>query len=583
MRVNDALTLATSGCQNCYKCIRQCPVKAINFKENLTRINPSRCIACGNCFIICPHNHKAPRNHLIKIKSFISNGQQMLASLDATYAAYFGEDARRLPAALRSLGFQVVEETSVGMEALIDPINQVYSQWNEPYFITADCASANLLIQKYHPSLRRYMAPVVPAMIAHGKMLKESYGATSRVIHFGPCIASRVENLWFSKIDQAVDSALTFRELEEWLEEDCPHWKNLPPEPMNQQGSQRAVRHSFEGNEPVYEGAVTPIPRTFIKVAGMAQCQEVMVAMEKGELEPAFVDISFCQNGCLNGPAFNQQTATVYRRRGVMERFTREREASFSHLHKGQDTVCESRHRPNGFFSRTFADRQVAWKMPPPERLEQIIKEMGKFKPAEELNCGTCGFDTCRERAIAVYNHMANDSMCLPYMRKKIETISDLIFEHSPNFIFTVNRELKVTSINPASVKHLKIETAEMGVHLAGILDFEDYLEVFETGISQCGKKVYLESQGLTVIQHLLYIQEQDAILAILNDITREEEKELALQAVRRQTVETAQEVIHRQMRVAQEICSLLGETTAETKVILDQMMALTLDTAEES
>ncbi|MEN1760499.1 [Fe-Fe] hydrogenase large subunit C-terminal domain-containing protein [Anoxynatronum sibiricum] len=580
MRVNDALTLATSGCQNCYKCIRQCPVKAINFKENLTRINPSRCIACGNCFIICPHNHKAPRNHLIKIKSFISNGQHMLASLDATYAAYFGDDAGRLPAALRFLGFQVVEETSVGMDALIDSIHETYRQWDRPYFITAGCASANLLIQKYHPELRQYMAPVVPAMIAHGKILKETHGQASRVIHFGPCIASRVENLWFSKVDKAVDSALTFRELEEWLEEDCPHWKELPLQPMDRQGSQRAVRFSFQGNGSFYEQVTPASLRTFVQVEGVAQCREAIVAMERGELQPAFVDISFCRNGCLGGPAFNQQTATVYRRRGMMEKLIEERSSTHQPFHEKADKPKQ--HLP-GFFARTFPDRQVVWKMPPPERLEEIIKEMGKFKPAEELNCGTCGFDSCRERAIAVYNHMANDSMCLPYMRKKIETISDLIFEHSPNFIFTVNRELKVTSINPASVKHLKIETAEVGVHLAGILDFEDYLEVFETGTSQCGKKVYLESQGLTVIQHLLYIREQDTILAILNNVTREEEKEQELRAVRRQTVETAQEVIHRQMRVAQEICSLLGETTAETKVILDQMMALTLDRAEES
>ncbi|AOY76414.1 [Fe-Fe] hydrogenase large subunit C-terminal domain-containing protein [Clostridium formicaceticum] len=568
MKDNYELTLSEHACKDCYKCIRTCPVKAIYLKENTTEISPTRCIACGKCFTVCPQNNKEMANSFMRVKSFISNDRVLVATIDPTFVAYFGENYKKLITVLRKIGFHYIEETSVATDILLKKYNEIWRKNQQKYYITSNCSTVNLMIQKYYPELIDYMLPILPSMMIHAALLKKKYGAESKIVFFGPCIGARVEanDEYFQDL-QLLDTVVSFKELKEWLTSEGITLENLEEGRFDDEGSRQSKIYSALGLSIVEEGLKGD--KDFIKVHGEENTKEVLDSMREGELDPAIVEINFCLNGCIGGSTFHESSESFFSRIKQIKRYAK---ITGSSSYEESDELLEDYHRK-------FFDKRVRNILPSNLELRKILKQMGKFKKDDELNCGTCGYDTCREKAIAVYNGMDKTDMCLPYIRNKCETISNVLFEHSPNFIFLVNRNLKILSINPAAIKYLNIEKNQNNqLHLASALDYVDYLKVFETKENITGKKVYLEMQNLTVIQNLVYIEEQNAVLAVLNNITKEEQREKELIKVRQNTAEMVQKVITKQMTIAQEICSVLGETTAETKVILKRFLDLTME-----
>ncbi|AKL94538.1 iron only hydrogenase large subunit [Clostridium aceticum] len=562
------LTLSEHGCKDCYKCVRNCPVKAIYLKENTTEISPSRCIACGKCFTVCPRNNKAMANSSIRVKALMNSNRTLVASIDPTFVAYFGKNYKKLITALRKLGFQYIEETSVASDILFNKYKEVWTTDQQKYYITSNCSAVNLMVQKYYPELINYMLPILPPMMIHANLLKEKYGSKSKVVFFGPCIAARIEaNDESLQEIQKLDAVMSFKELREWIISEGITLKRLEDGCFDQEGSKEGKIYAALGlpivEEELYGG------KDFIKVHGAQNSREVLDSIKQEELDPAIIEINFCLNGCIGGPNFHNAEENLFSRTKQVKQYARNTAGTPSKEAVEFSDGCR----------RNFFDKRVWNELPNNLEIRKILKEMGKFKKEDELDCGTCGYETCREKAIAIYNGMDKTDMCLPYMRKKCETLSNLIFEHSPNFLFLVNRSLEILSINPAAIRHLNIEkTHDNKLHLTTVLDCLDYLEVFETKQNISGQKVYLEMQNLTVMQNLIYIEEQDAILAVLNNITTEEERVKQLMEVRQKTGEMVQKVIKKQMTIAQEICSVLGETTAETKVILKKFLDLTVE-----
>ncbi len=565
--MNTVLTLSKSACNNCYKCIRICPVKAISFNDRRTKIEQSRCIACGKCFIVCPQNPQSNRNNLIKTKAYLANGKTLVASVDPAYVAYFGDDYKRFLGVLKHLGFQFIEEMTLGIDKVYEEYRRKILLKEQKYFITTTCSTMNLWVQKYYPELNPYMLQIVPPMIAHGKMLKEKYGHHCKIVYFSPCIGTKVEFIEFIK-EGAVDVVFTFYDLEKWLNKEGINLASVEERSFEDEGTNEAKLFPTEGI--FFPREVELLSEwDLIRAEGAGQCKEVLECMKQGTLEPSIVELRFCKSGCITGSSFSRSKGNLFKRKKQIRRYS---EAVVV------KTIKESESVPFDF-SRNFIDQKPEHRIPEGEVLESILKEMGKMKRSDELDCGTCGYQTCRQKAVAIYNGMAQTYMCLPFMRNKSETISNLIFEHSPNFIFLVGRDLKIRSINPAAIHHLQLKKNERDdLHLVSIIDFTDFVEVFETKKNIYGKKIHLEDKNLTGILNLLYIEKQDVILTILNDITKEEKREKEVLLMKKNTVEAAQHVIAKQMRVAQEIASLLGETTAETKVILTKLMELTLN-----
>ena len=199
---------------------------------------------------------------------------------------------------------------------------------------------------------------------------------------------------------------------------------------------------------------------------------------------------------------------------------------------------------------------------------------MGKMKPSDELNCGSCGYDTCREKAIAIYHGKAEISMCLPYLKEKAESFSDCIVSNTPNALIVVNDALEVQQINPAALKILNIRHASdiLGDQVVRILEPKPFLEVLESKQSIRNRRTYLAEYDRYVEETVIYDGTYHMLLCIMRDVTDEEKEREKREKQRNQTVETADKVVDKQMRIVQEIASLLGETAAETKIALTKL-----------
>ena len=202
-----------------------------------------------------------------------------------------------------------------------------------------------------------------------------------------------------------------------------------------------------------------------------------------------------------------------------------------------------------------------------------LAKKMGKTRPEQELNCGACGYNTCREKAIAVYLNKAELTMCVPYMKERAESLSNYVLSETPNITIMVDDEMNIIEFNKAAEECFKIsrrEALEKG--LFELIDSSDFQFVLETKQPITNKKVHYKEYGITTEQSIIYIDKQNIVMGIFKDITKEEREQENLYDLRVETMEMAQKVIDKQMVAAQQIASLLGETTAETKVTLTKL-----------
>ncbi len=199
---------------------------------------------------------------------------------------------------------------------------------------------------------------------------------------------------------------------------------------------------------------------------------------------------------------------------------------------------------------------------------------MGKRSPEDELNCGSCGYDTCREKAVAVFNGKADLSMCLPFLKEKAESFSDTIIKNTPNAIIVLNESLEVQQINKAAMKLMNIANASdvLGEQVVRILDPLPFFDVIESGLNIHDKRIFLAEYNKYVEQTLIYDPGYHIVMSIMRDVTEEEKARRAKDELSQSTIEITDKVIEKQMTAVQEIASLLGETTAETKIALTKL-----------
>ena len=199
---------------------------------------------------------------------------------------------------------------------------------------------------------------------------------------------------------------------------------------------------------------------------------------------------------------------------------------------------------------------------------------MGKFKPSQELNCGSCGYNTCREKAIAICQGKAEISMCLPFLKDKAESFSDNIVKNTPNGIFVLNEQLEVQQINEAARKIMNIRAASdvLGENVIRILDPSIFLNVIEKNRYVRDERVFLAEYNRYVELTIVYDKDTHLLICIMRDVTDEENEREKKERIGKQTIEVADKVVDKQMRIVQEIASLLGETAAETKIALAKL-----------
>ncbi|MCR1897704.1 4Fe-4S binding protein [Irregularibacter muris] len=564
----NIINFTKANCKNCYKCVRSCPVKAIKIKDEQAEIVAERCIGCGICLHSCPQNAKSIKSDLETIQEWIKDGQKVVVSIAPSFPAAFNlKKEGQIVTALKQLGFYAIEETAAGAEIISLLYKDFYYRKDYNHVITTSCPTVNYLIERYYPHLVKYMVPVVSPMIAHGRLLQRQFGQKVKIVFIGPCISKKFETLHFQH-DRVIDAMITFDELHRWLEEENISIENLPSTSFGQTYCNRARWYPLAGGVALSSLDKEDKGRKILKIDGLENCRELLSYLDNGELENTWIEINACDGGCINGPGnYESPWGKYIREEKVKEYITK--------------TIDVKKQAKNLHFEakdvyKTFIERPICSKMPSPEEIKSILKQIGKHKKEDELNCGGCGYNTCREKAIAVYQGMAEKYMCLPYMRSRGETLSNFIIQNTPNAIIVLDHNFHIIEFNPSAEKLFHWENVqvlkkpiEMVMEKSGFNEVKNHSPLIYRG------KRYLPSYDLVVIETVLYIKEQDMYLGIFSDITQEMSNKKALDEMKTNTLNMAQEVIDKQMRVAQEIASLLGETTAETKVTLTQLKKL--------
>ncbi len=549
----DCLTLKKSNCKNCYKCIRHCPVKSIRFSGNQAHIIGNECILCGQCFVVCPQDAKEISSETEKVKVLIQSGEPVYVSLAPSFIAnYDGVGIVPMRGALKKLGFADVEETAIGATMVKTEYERMLAESDRDILISSCCHSINLLIQKHFPHLLTYLADTMSPMQAHCADIKKRY-SNAKTVFIGPCVAKKDEAAHYAGI---VDAVLTFEELSKWLTDERITLEAA--EEKTEEGLARffpttgGILKTFAKTEPTY---------SYLAVDGVENCIAVLRDIERGNVHKVFIEMSACVGSCIGGP--------------VMEKYHRSPVRDYIKVAQFAGKEDFSVNQPDSrSVHKHFEPIERKLGTPTETEIAAILRQMGKYKPADELNCGSCGYDTCREKAIAIYQGKAEISMCLPFLKDKAESFSDTIVKNTPNGLIVLNDSLEVQQINEAANDILNIRRSSdvLGEPVVRILDPSPFVRVQTTGKNIHGERVYLAEYKCYVEQTIVYDKEYKLFVCILRDVTEEENERKKKEEFSRQTVETADRVVDKQMRIVQEIASLLGETAAETKIALTKL-----------
>lgn len=548
----DCLTLKKSNCKNCYKCIRHCPVKAIRFSGNQAHIIGDECILCGHCFVVCPQNAKEIVNETEKVRVLLQSYPVYVSLAPSFIANYEGVGINAMRTALKKLGFADVEETALGATVVKNEYDRMLREEKRDIVISSCCHTINLLIQKYFPKELPYLADVLSPMQAHCSDLKRRHPG-AKTVFIGPCVAKKDEAQHYEGI---VDAVLTFEELTQWLNQEGVV---LEKETDSQEESRArffpttgGILKTMKLDAPGYN---------YMAIDGVENCISALKDIENGNIHHAFIEMSSCVGSCVGGPVMEKYHPSPVREYLSVAEYAGDKDFVVAQ---------PDSHELKKHFS--LIEREN--KMPSEAEINAALRQMGKLSKRDELNCGSCGYNTCREKAIAICQGKAEASMCLPYLQKKAEGFSDRIVNNTPNGIIVLNDSLEVQQINEAAMDIMNIRSASdvLGEQVVRIMDPSVFYEVQKKRFNIHNRRVYLAEYKRYVELTVVYDTDNHLFIGIMRDITDEEREREKKESISKQTIETADKVVDKQMRIVQEIASLLGETAAETKIALTKL-----------
>ena len=552
--MSNCLTLKKSNCKNCYKCIRNCPVKAIRFSGNQAHIIGNECILCGHCFVVCPQNAKEIVDSTEKVRVLLQSGDPVVVSLAPSFVAnYEGVGIESMRCALKKLGFYDVEETAIGATIVKTEYERMLKEEQRDIIITSCCHSINLLIQKYYPAALEYLADVMSPMQAHCVDIKKRI-PKAKTVFIGPCVAKKDEAEYYEGI---VDAVLTFEELSNWLKTE-----RIELEPEMDHDVQSRARF-FPTTGGVLKTMAQNVPGyTYLALDGVENCISALKDIVSGKIHKCFIEMSACAGSCIGGPVMEK-----YHRSAPIKDYI-----SIANYAGERDFDVEQPAPMS--LKKNFTMIALRNSEPTEHEIMTVLRQMGKFKSSDELNCGSCGYNSCREKAIAIIHGKAESSMCLPFLKDKAESFSDTIVKNTPNGLIALNENLEVQQINEAARKIMNIrsESDVLGEPVIRILDPSLFMQVKNTGRNVHGQHVYLAEYKKYVEQTVVYDEESHLLVGIMRDITDVEADRERKARINQKTVEVADSVVEKQMRIVQEIASLLGETAAETKIALTKL-----------
>lgn len=420
--VRDKLVYTVKDrCRVCYTCVRECPVKAIRIINGQAEVISERCIGCGNCVVVCSQQAKVYVNQIRQVQEILSSSENVVALVAPSFPAEFIEfsDFRDFVGRLRALGFGHVMEVAFGADLVAREYARLIDDEHATTMISSDCPAIVYYIRHYYPELVPHLAPVVSPMVAAARVAKKKFGDDIKLVFIGPCIAKKAEST-------EVDEVITFEELRRLFDLHPDDLKNATPSDFD-------PPHAGKG-------AIFPLSRGLLQSMNKTDdlCDgNILIAEGKPQFKDAIRQFGkelkqthhlqlLCCEGCIMGPGMSKNGQRYIRRKEISG-YVRKKMSDIRHTQWKKDMDAFK----DIDMSKTFkpADRRIP--LPNLEEVDQVLLRMGKKSPADHLNCGACGYDTCEEHAIAILEGLAETEMCLPYTIEKLhKSIEELNFSN---------------------------------------------------------------------------------------------------------------------------------------------------------
>ena len=561
-----------NNCQDCYKCIRECPVKAIRCEGESAWIVHEKCIFCGHCTQICPVGAKKVRNDLNRARMIVRSHHNTIVSLAPSWVSEFHEyTASEIVSALKMLGFSEVSETALGAEEYSHQTAKFLSSNQSGVWISSACPSAVEFVTKYFSHLTDRILPFHSPMMMHAKLLREKYSPDSHIIFVGPCVAKKTES---DEFNAAVETVLTFNDLRQWLEDE-----GITPDILKyREQDQFFPKQAYKGSlYPVDGGMITSIKSgtqstdaAFMSFSGINNIRQSLEGLENFKKESIlFLELMACEGGCINGPGCSKSGTTALKRLEILSQ-THAR----SLAHEEIPVSTPDQLLPLEDIKRNFDNHKpVCRNIYTEKEIEDALRDVGKLSPSDELNCGGCGYNSCRDFARALLENQAETSMCVSYMRRMAHDKASVLIQKIPLGVVIVDQNLRIIESN-RSFAHLLGEEAEMifdvnpGMAGADLRKFLSFHKIF-TSVLLSGQDMVehdIKDNGKLLHVSVVSIQKSRIVCGIIRDLQSVEVRDDEL-------IKRTRKVIRENLATVQKVAYLLGENASRNEAMLNSII----------
>lgn len=555
-----------NNCQDCYKCIRNCNVKAIKMESHKASIINELCIACGRCTSICPANAKKIRNDVGLVKLLLKENDNVIVSLAPSYVSEFQNLGKeKIIELLKLLGFSKVSETAIGADIITHQTKKWIETKKKGVYYSSCCPSVVELIKKYYPQYSENISPFVSPMLAHGRYLKEEYGSDVKVVFIGPCVAKKKEMLTNPGY---VDAVITFQELREWINESNLKIESIPENTENK-------FYPFEADNgilyPIDGGMIdgikkdTPIvDMQFMTFSGLQEIIDILNNVDKFNTDfPLFLELMSCKGGCINGYFMSDNKSIAEKRIDVISEFgSSKREENIEVLAK-----------PFNYKSYSCEVFPVFNCVHSEEQIKEALKYVGKVASEDCLNCGGCGYQTCRNFAIALLDGKAERSMCVSYMRNVAQNKATVLLQKMPYGVVIADENLNVIESNHSFAKLMgdeimklyEIKPGLVGANLEKLVPFhKSFGNLLVSGEEEIQKDVRYGDKLYSL--SIFTIQPHKLVCGIIHNLKVPELR-------KEEVIKRSRKVIKKNLETVQKIAFLMGENASETESILNSIV----------
>lgn len=550
-----------NNCQDCYKCVRRCPVKAIKIEDHSASIITELCINCGYCTTICPAGAKKIRNDVASAKNFLNSGEKVIAAIAPAWVSEFSQyNASSFIAALKQLGFHEVSEVALGAEMVSESVNKYLSQQESGLHISSCCPTVVSLIQKYYPEHIDKVVPIMSPMLAHAAYLRSLHTEAIKIVFLGPCIAKKNEA---EEHEGLVDVSLTFQELSEWLDKESAYFEDTETEETfyPNKAADGSLYPVDGGMINSLKSQITTVDLDFMSFSGRNSVKDVLEnieGIESGKL--CFLELLSCNGGCVNGPGCSENNSIAKKRANIIR--THQQTSAHERMLKSAIEI-----------NLDYEKSQVNIPKHSEEDILESLKSIGKLSSKDELNCSGCGYENCRDFAEALLEGKAESSMCVSYMRKVAQNKASVLLQKMPYAVVMCDEKLKIIESNLQFAEMLGEETCELfedipgleGAHLKSI--FPAY-KLFQNAIKQDLEKFDKDIRIEGKLYHLsiFSIQKHKIICGILRNLQSPEVRN-------EEVIKRTKEVILENLSTVQQVAFLLGENAAKTETMLNTIV----------